>query len=82
MLTVVLLTAVTLLYVILTTYLLHTEYYIIHDIPAPYHIYNTTRVNVHIWWHAQRNGVAWFKARTRVYAIDCIYLYFKSNPKI
>jgi hypothetical protein len=44
-------------------------------IPAPYTVYNTTRVGVHIACICERKGVGTFTTRKRSYTIDCIYLY-------
>ena len=44
-------------------------------IPAPYTVYNTTRVGVHMACICERKGVGTFTTRKRSYTIDCIYLY-------
>ena len=70
----VFLTAVTPLYAILTPTLLHTGYYIIPAIPAAYHVYNTTRVDIHIACICEVKGVWGCIARKLQYTIDSIYL--------
>ena len=73
--TVDIISAVALLYVVLTTVGILT-YCIGHTaIPAHIYVHIPIRVGVHICVYTQGKGVAQFMARTRSYTPDSIYLY-------